>query len=236
MAISCNTGFVYKWTNKINNRWYIGSHRGTPDDGYVASSIVLKLAMKKYTTENFEREILYTGADFREVEAFLLEEFNAASDPMSYNLKNTAAGGNGGANKGQLRTVETKQKISAANKGRLTGDKNPSKRPEVREKLRISNTGKKHSEETKDKLSRINAGQFKGLTHSEIYGEENALQRKLAMSGENNPAKREEVRKKISVAMANRPFLCCPHCRFESQGTSAMQRWHFDNCKSIILP
>lgn len=27
-------GFVYKWINLINGKWYIGSHNGTVDDGY----------------------------------------------------------------------------------------------------------------------------------------------------------------------------------------------------------
>lgn len=31
--------FIYLWTNKKNGKKYIGSHKGTPSDGYVGSNI-----------------------------------------------------------------------------------------------------------------------------------------------------------------------------------------------------
>ena len=51
-------GFVYKWTNKVNRKWYIGSHKGYPEDKYTAGGKLIKEAFKKYGIENFEREIL----------------------------------------------------------------------------------------------------------------------------------------------------------------------------------
>lgn len=57
----------------------------------------------------------------------------------------------GKARKGLKQTDETKRKISAANKGKLLGDKNPSKRQEVRNKIskinsdgRTAHLGKNH--------------------------------------------------------------------------------------------
>ena len=41
-------GFVYKWTNSFNGKWYIGSHKGTPEDGYTASGTVIQEAFSKY--------------------------------------------------------------------------------------------------------------------------------------------------------------------------------------------
>ena len=40
------TGFIYKWTNIINGKWYIGSRKGTTDDGYRHSSKVLAAGLK----------------------------------------------------------------------------------------------------------------------------------------------------------------------------------------------
>lgn len=46
---------------------------------------------------------------------------------------------------------DIKKKISLSRKGKLTGDVHPSKRPEIREKISIANTGKKHCLESKIK-------------------------------------------------------------------------------------
>lgn len=52
--------FIYKTTNLINNRIYIGSHKSTTleFDGYFGSNVALKNAISKYGKENFKREIL----------------------------------------------------------------------------------------------------------------------------------------------------------------------------------
>ena len=90
---SSSQGIVYKWTNIVNSKWYIGSHKGSCSDGYIASGKAIKKAMSKYGMDIFTRDILYIGEDFRELEEFLLEVLSAATDKKSYNLKNTATGG-----------------------------------------------------------------------------------------------------------------------------------------------
>ena len=86
-------GFVYKWTNTFNGKWYIGSHKGTPEDGYTASGTIIQEAFSKYGMKSFSREVIYQGKDFRELEEFILVTLDAKSDPISYNLKNEAIGG-----------------------------------------------------------------------------------------------------------------------------------------------
>jgi len=51
--------YLYKITNKINSKFYIGVHN-TDDlnDGYMGSGIVLKKAMRKYGSSNFIKEYL----------------------------------------------------------------------------------------------------------------------------------------------------------------------------------
>lgn len=54
---------------------------------------------------------------------------------------------------GKILSRETKNKISDNRRGKCCGDSNPSKRKEVREKIRQQKLGKKRSEETKRKVS-----------------------------------------------------------------------------------
>ncbi len=89
-------GFVYRWHDNSNGKYYVGSHKGNPDSKYVGSGILFKRAYKK-RPEAFEREILYVGNDYHEVEELVLLTLDAAADEKSYNMKNAAMGGNMGA-------------------------------------------------------------------------------------------------------------------------------------------
>ena len=131
-------GIVYKWVDQSNNMYYIGSHQGTADDGYIGSGVHFIRAYSK-RPELFSREIMYEGIYFRELEEFILQEFDCAHDPMSYNLKNSALGGDTGitpegrkaiskARSGHKRTEEDKLRQSKSRKGKyLNGDNSRAK-------------------------------------------------------------------------------------------------------------
>jgi len=89
-------GFVYIWTNKINNKKYIGSHIGTETDGYIGSGKAFVKAIEKYGINNFERTILEFVDDnniIREKEQYYLDLYDAANNKMFYNMKTKAGGG-----------------------------------------------------------------------------------------------------------------------------------------------
>lgn len=65
--------FIYKWTNKTTGKYYIGYHKGTPDDGYISSGKTFLAAYEK-DPDNFYREILLFGKKeyCREIESKLI--------------------------------------------------------------------------------------------------------------------------------------------------------------------
>lgn len=50
-------GFIYVWRDKVRKMYYVGSHDGTPDDGYISSSHWLT-AEVRYRPQDFRRKIV----------------------------------------------------------------------------------------------------------------------------------------------------------------------------------
>jgi len=95
---------VYKTTNLINDKYYIGFHKcESLYDGYLGSGKILKRSILKYGIENFNREILYfcdNESEMKEKENELVNK-NFIKDINNYNLK---IGGSGGFETGYVIT------------------------------------------------------------------------------------------------------------------------------------
>lgn len=85
-------GFVYIWFDRKHKKYYVGSHWGYEDDGYVCSSTWMMQAYKKRPFD-FKRRILSKGIHTRD--SLLYEEFKFLSminknelGKRYYNLKN----------------------------------------------------------------------------------------------------------------------------------------------------
>ena len=92
---------IYKITNKINGKQYIGAHK-TDDlkDNYVGSGTYVKRAIKKHGWERFEKEILFV--------------FDSRKD--TYNLKIGGEGGWDHINSNlELRRIKNQKAMSIAN-------------------------------------------------------------------------------------------------------------------------
>lgn len=81
--------YVYKITNKVNNKIYIGKHSTyNLDDGYMSSSPYLWNSIRKHGIKNFTKEILQFCSSSKEAyeveESLVTKEFCERSD--TYNL------------------------------------------------------------------------------------------------------------------------------------------------------
>ena len=72
---------IYKITNLINNKIYIGQHVTTNiDDDYMGSGDHIKNAIKKYGIENFHIELIEETDSPNEREIYWIKEKNSYSN------------------------------------------------------------------------------------------------------------------------------------------------------------
>lgn len=134
--------FTYCWTDKSTNKLYVGCHKGSQHDGYIASS---KVFLEEYNSrpEDFSREILAEGlySDMLKFETAILKAVDAKYSNDYYNQHN----GDGKFYRTVV-TQETRNKLAAAQLG---------KKLSAERKQKISETmkTKRHSAETKAKMS-----------------------------------------------------------------------------------
>lgn len=145
---------VYKITNNVNDKTYIGVHKtDNPYDSYMGSGSAIKQAIKKHGKENFVKEILFVTEDKQEAynkEAELTEDFNSNSN---YNMRRGGVGGftienarkghSARSRKGGLKVFESKTGIFApeqlSSNGRKGGMKNKGRVLSDEHKLKIKN-------------------------------------------------------------------------------------------------
>ena len=156
---------VYKITNLINGKFYIGKHATTNlNDGYMGSGRLITKAIKKYGVDNFTKEILHiftTETEMNESEKQLV-----VLCENSYNLCPGGSGGFGYINNHPMKkqwiekahlaaaSPEACEKRSATARGNMLQDEE--KRFHLAQwTLNNGNgmLGKSHSDETKTKMS-----------------------------------------------------------------------------------
>ena len=141
--------YIYKITNRINGRFYIGQHTTSNlEDGYMGSGKVLQLAYEKYGTENFQKKILKMCSSKDEldiIERRLVNNVFLSKTKMCYNINPGGAGGFAkGLWLGKTRSEKTKRRMSEAQKGHTL-------RQCSRDKISIANKGRHRSAETIEK-------------------------------------------------------------------------------------
>lgn len=138
--------FLYKTTNVLTGRYYIGVHSTCDlNDGYLGSGTLLKASIRKYGRELHFREIL-EFAETRE-EVFLLEKqtvnLSLLADPMCLNL----AHGGRGPMLGLKHSDAAKQLIAKAASKSRKGTK-----MSATVRILFDRTGTTHTLEAKQKI------------------------------------------------------------------------------------
>ena len=229
--------FVYVWINLTLDKQYIGYHKGSQDDGYIASSSSEEF-WKDFENESmkWKRDIIFEGTRsecLREEQCMLRE-----ADFSTGKYYNMARGAE------VIFTDEVREKIRQYHLGKPSGM-----------------LGKKHSEETKKYLSKILKGrEFTGIHKQNLseagkgreFTETHKQNLSKALKGRkvifqkyecphchkwNNPviSKRWHFdsckqNPKNSILKHKIKLAKCPFCH-KTGNIIAMGRWHFDNCK-----
>jgi len=202
--------FVYQWYDSKNRMFYLGKHKGTPDDGYTHSSTIMESFKSDEVPPYMKRRILAYGTheEMCELEYKLLLDRKAKCWDRYYNRglgdpRVIDQSGEKNPMYGKSHSPETKKKISEFAKGR-TGEKNPSYKHglsgtreyqrEHERKYRAENAEK--ISEHKRKYYEKNRKEIR--EHKRKYYEKNRkeiLERKRKYRAENREKIREQNRK-----------------------------------------
>jgi group I intron endonuclease len=185
---------IYKTTNLINGKFYIGQDSKN-DPSYFGSGKLLHKAIEKYGIENFRKDILeqcISKHELNEREIYWILELKPV-----YNI---AKGGSGGNTRYNFDLEAYNNWIQ-------------------RKKLNAKGGVKKG---------------YKWNRESPLKGKKRELGTPW-MNGENNPAKRHDIREKIRQSKLGkpRPTSTCIYCGKVAQTTNIV-RWHNNNCKYKI--
>lgn len=156
--------FVYKWTHIPSLMFYIGFHKGSPDDGYICSSRKVK-PMILANPVDWKREIVAFGSkeEMYELETTILRTFDLARDRRCFNKHNNERR----FFHCQPHSEETKAKLSLAQKGKKRGPMSD----EARAKMSASSKGKPKSEQHRMSMSLSRKGKKKEKPRSKEHAE-----------------------------------------------------------------
>lgn len=84
-------GYIYKTTNLINGKIYIGQHKAKKFDGknYLGSGQIFMRALEKYGKDNFVVELLCicnTKEELNEKEIYYINLYNSKDEAVGYNI------------------------------------------------------------------------------------------------------------------------------------------------------
>lgn len=200
---------IYKTTNLVNGKIYIGKHQtDNLDDNYLGSGKYLSRAIAKYGRENFKKEILFIFDNEIEMNAKEKEIVSEAFISSSSNY-NARVGGEGGFSSQEAKLGYVARNITSDELSKQ-GKNGYYKSLNLLSKDQIKANGQKGG--------RSNAGKPKSTSHKT----------NLSKSIKGRSFSYPTNRKSRNIIFET---VSCPHCEIKGK-KNAMMRWHFDNCKN----
>lgn len=154
-------GYVYKTTNLLTNKIYVGQHKSQSfDESYYGSGKILRAEISVHGIENFKCEVLQecnSEEELNTAEILWIKELDSRNSEIGYNLASGGSFGDSGYHLGMVgKTQSEKQKKSVSNymKNRIVSDFT---------KQRMSNS----------KIGNTNASGNKGYIH--IYKDDQEI-------------------------------------------------------------
>lgn len=212
-------GYIYKTTNNVNGKIYIGQHKSTEfDQNYYGSGKIIKLAIEKYGIENFCVDVLTycnSKSELNSMERQLIKQYKSNDPNIGYNISSGGDGGDTFTGLSELEKEERREKLRKnSHFGNLTQEQSDElhrKSWETRrkngtdkftedaiEKMRLSHIGKKPSQSQIRKMLATKMANG-GYKHSE------ETKRKISESNKGKKHNLSELgRKRISETMSSR--------------------------------
>lgn len=249
---------IYKITNKINNKIYVGQTKLSLSDKlklHINKSkygkYYINNAIRKYGIENFtieEIEKCKSKEQLNEREIYWIKELNSKNKKIGYNLTD---GGDGNSNP----SLETRKKMSISHKGQVAWNKNKTyeelygktkaKKLKLKQKSRLN--GKTY-EELYGVAIAIKLKQNKRKTYEELYGKDTAeIMKKNKIkqtTGKNNGfyGKKHSLNSKLKMRgelsgkwknIPNILYRNCPNCNQILQYKTKYNKINADNKNSV---
>lgn len=178
-------GYIYKTTNLINGKIYIGKCQGKFNENYKGSGKILKRSINKYGVENFKTELIckcYSLDELNKMEKTFIKQYKEEYKENCYNI---ASGGDGG--NVYLYNDKEKQKFI--------------------EKMQVINKQRCNTNEFKTKAS-IN---MKNRYKNKDEREKQSIRIREAWKNEELRKKQKEIVKKSWQKRSGQPKLKIPH-------------------------
>lgn len=165
-------GYIYKITNTINDKSYIGISIHPPGKGRIRNHLsgygncIISNAVKKYGRDAFTYEILENNIFpelLPDLEIAYIKKYQTIT-PLGYNLTH---GGEGTL--GYRFSAEQRRRLSETRKGEKNSFFGKKHSPETRLKIGEAGKGRKHTTETRRRISEAQKGKSspnKGKTRS----------------------------------------------------------------------
>jgi hypothetical protein len=199
------SGFVYIWYDRKHKRYYIGSHWGTEDDGYICSSRWMRKAYNRRPYD-FKRRIISRVIEERG--DLLQEEYRwlqlISDNEIGSKYYNLTKHLNGHWVTDEEKRLTVGQKISKANKGKPSPNKGKNLSEQTKEK--ISNNTKRGMAKM-DKSYRWDENYRKKIS---INGKRLQKEGKIGMLGKVHSNKTKE-KMSVSQSGSNNPMYNKPH-------------------------